>query len=130
MAQLFSKGDKLLKEQMDKTVLALKAAYPKFVEAYFSIREIVDPATHTTAFDGVVRSAETKQPVPASVEIAELHVKTQTDMEGHFEFKPVKHGVYTIKVKAEGPGYMPKIISQVTIKLGRTTHLNIALQPV
>lgn len=52
IAALFKENDQILTDQMDRLIEQFRAAYPDFVQTYFSTRIIVDPPAKTKRTNG------------------------------------------------------------------------------
>jgi len=128
LKNLIKEGDQVLKLQMDKTVLGLKATHPDFVTAYKSNRIIIDPAKSATTLKGVIVSATDKSPVSGAVIIiVETGNKVSANDKGTYQVKPIPAGTYTINITA--PKHKDKTVKEVAVKQGQINTLDFAIDP-
>jgi hypothetical protein len=126
--KLFALTDSILKDQMDKTLQALKLTNPDFVTTYFKNRIIVDAAKTTTSLKGIITSAANNSFVPnATVTIGNSTYQTTTDATGQYQIKPIAAGTYAIAIAAKG--YLPLSIPALQVKQGKINKKNISLTP-
>ena len=130
----FRETDNILKQQMDRMVIAFKPANPDFVKAYFSNRAIIDPASIATKIVGLVTGAADEKPIKDAAVTATGTsgqatgtVKTTTTTRlGNYTLKPLPPGDYTIKFEA--PGFQTFTETQFQAKLGTNNHLDAAME--
>ena len=77
---------------------------------------------------GVVRDAQTGQPIPAAVRVEGIHHLVFTDPEVGDYHRLLLPGTYTVWYYA--PGYVPQCIPNVTVGSDAATRLDLALQPL
>lgn len=77
---------------------------------------------------GSVFDAKTKEPLPgASVFLSGIGTTTVADSKGNFSIRNVAAGSYTLS--GSFLGYKPFTTEEVTLRIGDTTYLQIALHP-
>lgn len=124
---LIKEIDALLKDQMDKTVVAFKPTKPDFLNSYKTARTIIDPNTTTTQLKGKVIDSVTKLPLKgANIEInANPIINILSNKLGNYIAKPLTAGTYKVTISLEG--YESIIIDALNIKLGQITKQDFAL---
>lgn len=128
LKSLIKETDKILKEQMDKTVIGFKAASPDSVSTYKANRVIIDPNKAATKLKGVItNSGDNAFIQSANVLIVETGNTATTNELGEFEIKPLVAGTYTVKVSAAS--FSEKQQTGIKIKQGQITHLDMGLDP-
>jgi Carboxypeptidase regulatory-like domain len=128
LKNLFKEADNILKLQLDKTIVSLKATQPNFVSTYKSNRIILDPSKTTTALKGTIQSSADKSFIAgATILVVETETKVVSNNLGEYEIKPVSIGQYTITVSA--PKYNNTTVKEVSIKQGQSNKLDIVLNP-
>lgn len=76
---------------------------------------------------GVVRDASTRETLPgANVLLREPGMGTITDMDGHFEFKEVPVGRYTLEVRFVG--YKPVVIPEIVVGSGKEVVRDVEME--
>jgi hypothetical protein len=126
LTALFKQADTVLKEQMDKLIVAFRADHPDFVKTYEANRIIIDPASKTTQLKGKVTSKTDGLPIKgAAVKVVEANVTVLTDSKGDYSIKPIVIGKYTIRFSAAG--FETKEIDDVDAKKGSVGVLNVAI---
>ena len=126
-------ADTVLKLQIDKTIVTLKASNPDFVSTYKTNRVILDPSKTSTTLKGVVTSSADNSFIKgASILIVETSAtpvppkrEATTNEMGEYEIKPVPSGKYSIKATATK--YKENLITEVSIKQGQINKLDISL---
>lgn len=126
LTALFKQADTILKEQMDKLVVGVRASHPDFVRSYESNRIIIDAASTTTQLKGKVISELDRTPIKgATVKVAEANITVQTDAKGEYLIKPIVVGKYTLIFSAAG--FVTQEIEGVDAKKGAVNVQNVAL---
>jgi hypothetical protein len=126
LSSLFKQADTILKERLDKLVVAFRAEHPDFVKSYEANRIIIDAASTTTQLKGKVTGKSDGLPIKgATVKVVEANLTAQTDAKGEYLIKPIVVGKYTITFSKEG--FTSKEIDDVDAKLGAVNVLNVAL---
>jgi Carboxypeptidase regulatory-like domain len=126
LKQFFKETDAILENQMDKLVVTFKTTNPDFVKTYFSVRQIISPATTTTQLKGIITNKSDQTPIKdATVTIVELETTQKTKSSGEYLFKPIPNGTYTIRVTKEGFQTFEK--DEIKVKLGQIRHLDVEL---
>ena len=128
LVQLEKQTDSILKNQLDKLVISFKADAPDFVSDYKNGRIIVDAPTSVTQIRGKVLNASDNSPSKnATVEIiGSSSLKTNTNIEGNFTFKPVTPGSYKINVTPEGS--TETTTSSIEVKTGKAAKVQISIK--
>lgn len=127
LAELFKKGDFILKYQIDKLVLPLKKTAPDYYKEYKNNRRIVDPGSTATALQITVKDAATGKAVNgASIMVEALKWEALTDEQGEAIAKPVAFGEYKATVKKEG--YQTQNIDALKATLGKTNNVEVLLK--
>lgn len=128
MVQLFKEADVILKLQLDKRVVALKAQHPDFVTEYKSNRILIDAAKTTTQFKGsVTRKSDGARIANASIKLDNTLYETQTDENGLFVIKEIPFGNYTATATSEG--LLAIEATPVQIKRGRINKIKFNMFP-
>lgn len=126
LEQLFKEADYILKEQMDKLVVAFRASHPNFVATYQTTRIIIDPSKTTTQLRGKITDQTTNLPVKnALVEVIEAQITVKSNSKGDYLVKPLPSGTYTLRISATN--YPTKEIDEVVAKLGEINILNVKI---
>jgi hypothetical protein len=126
LKQLLRETDSILKNQMDKLVVAFRANNPNFVATYETNRIIVDPSKTTTQLRGKITNKIDGTPIKnANVQIVEANISVQTNSKGEYLVKPLPIGQYTVRITAQG--FETKEIDEVDAKLGVVNVLNVAV---
>ena len=124
----------ILRHQMDRMVIAFKAANPDFVNQYFANRIIIDPASTTTKIIGLVTNAADEKPLKdatvtvtgTSGQATGVTKTATTTFHGKYSLKPLLPGDYTISVTATG--FQTFEQTQFNAKLGTNNRLNAAME--
>ncbi len=127
--QLVREIDNLLKNELDKLVMAIEPDNPDFVATYKTSRFIYNPATQTTQLRGTVKDELQKLPVGnVTVElIGTTTVVVQTNKAGNFTIKPLAPGMYKIRLRAEG--YTDTEVDELVVKLGQVNKMEVGIKP-
>jgi len=134
LAKMFCDTDAILKGQMEKIVVAFRAANPDFVTGYESNRIIIDPATTTTKITGLVINSADEKPVKDATVTATgtngqatgVTKSTTTSSTGKYALKPLPPGEYTIKLEAAG--FQTVTETQFQTKIGTNNHLDVGME--
>lgn len=82
----------------------------------------------TGKIQGVVRDAETNEPLPyVSVMIVNTEIGTSTDEKGRFFILHVLPGKYALEISSVG--YQPLFLEEVTVVIDQTVRISVALVP-
>lgn len=122
--------DAILKDQLDKLVVAFKPTKPDFVNSFKNARVIIDPSKTTTQLKGKILDASTKLPIKGAI-VEILGATTSTIIStkaGVYTLKPANAGIHTIKVTAEG--YNPITTDELTVKTGQINKQDIKLTEI
>jgi hypothetical protein len=127
--QLIKEIDALLKNELDKLVVAIETDNPDFVATYKNCRFIYNPATQTTQLKGKVLNALEKVPVGnVTVElIGTATVVAQTNKAGNFTIKPLAPGIYKVRLRAEG--YADAELDELVVKMGQVYRTELGIKP-
>jgi Carboxypeptidase regulatory-like domain len=126
LSNLFKQADTVLKEQMDKLIVAFRAEHPDFVKTYEANRIIVDAASTTTQLKGKVTAQADGLPIKGvTVSVAGANLTVLTDAKGEYLIKPIVVGKYTVTFSKEG--FTSKEIGDVDAKKGAVNVLNVAI---
>jgi len=126
---LFKETTTLLKTQLDKLALQLKATEPDFFITYTNNRIVVNAATsHTEAAGTATDSLTAAALYGVIVTVFGQTFTTTTALDGSFTLLIPDPGIYTIIFNKTG--YQTLQVANVEIKLGETTTLNVELIPV
>lgn len=127
IVQLFKEIDSILLNQMDKLIVTFRTAKPDFVETYFNVRLITDPAVTATQLKGTITSAADGSAIKnAAVTVVELSKTAKTKSTGEYSFKPIAKGTYTVRVVKEG--FKDFEADEVEVKLGEVNRLDVVLE--
>ena len=128
LGKLIKTADNLLKSQMDKIMADYIVANPGFYSTYVRNRVIVDPATTATQIKGIITSDVTKGPLPDSlIEVVGHEQKASTTADGKYVIKPLPPGTHSITISKTG--FKSQTVTELVVKLGRITRLNMQLSP-
>ena len=124
----------ILRHQMDRMVIAFKAANPDFVNQYFANRIIIDPATTTTKIVGIVTNTTDEKTIKDATVTATgtagqatgVTKSTITSSLGKYTLNPLPPGDYTVTIKATG--FKDFTQTQFEAKLGTNNHLDAAME--
>ncbi len=127
--QLIREIDALLKNELDKLVMAIEPDNPDFVATYKNCRFIYNPATQTTQLRGKVLNANGKVPVGNAVVelIGTTTMVAQTNKAGNFTIKPLAPGTYKVRLRAEG--YADAELEELVVKLGQVNRTELGMKP-
>jgi len=124
----FKEADEILKLQIDKRIVALKADHPDFVAEYKSNRILIDAAKTTTQFKGTVtRKSDGAKVANAIVKLDNTIYQTTTDEKGAFVIKEIPYGNYT--ATATSPGLIAVEAAPIQIKRGQINKMKFVLLP-
>ena len=131
---IFREVDAILRNQMDRIVIAFRAANPDFVKEYFSNRIIIDPATTATKITVTIINIADEKPIKNATVTATgtngqatgVIKSTTTSSLGKYTLKPLPPGDYTITVQATGFNNFTQ--TEFQAKLGVNNHLNAAME--
>lgn len=121
--------DKLLKDEMDKTIRIFKPTHPDLISNYKFARIILDPAHTVTQLRGIITNSLDNAPLK-NAQIAITGPKNLTkksNTAGEYSFKPATKGTYNITVSLDG--FETRSIDDFKIKMGKITTLDISLIP-
>lgn len=121
-----SDAKKFLKNRMDKLVVVFNAGNEDFVKNYFNARIIIDPKTDKTRIGFFVTDADGNAIAGAEVKIVELGITGFTNKKGFLKIVAIQHGTYTVQCKADG--YTDAEITEVLVKQGQNTKVEITLK--
>ncbi len=94
---------------------------------YLSIPDVAVAQVRGT-IRGVVLDAEQQSPLPgATLMLLPQETGTTTDLDGVFRFDNVDAGAYTLRVSYVG--FTARFIPDVVVSPGRTTQVNVSLNP-
>ena len=128
LRNLIKETDKVLKEQMDKTVVGFKTTNPDFTKTYKTNRIILDPSKTATTLQGTVtNSADNTFVVGATVAIEGTKLNAITNDKGEYEIKPITIG--TANLIASASKFKDKRISNIAVKKGQINKQDISLDP-
>ena len=125
----------ILRHQMDRMVIAFKAANPDFVNQYFANRIIIDPSTTTTKIVGIVtnmanntviKDAQITATGTSGAATGIIKTAKSTTL-GKYTLKPLPPGDYTISIAK--PNFTPFEQTEFQAKLGMNNHLDVAMKP-
>jgi Carboxypeptidase regulatory-like domain len=126
LTALFKQADTVLKEQMDKLIVAFRADHPDFVKTYEANRIIVDAGSTATQLKGKVTGQADGLPIKdVTVKVVEANLTVLTDAKGEYLVKPIIVGKYTVTFSKEG--FTSREIDDVDAKKGAVNVLNMAI---
>jgi hypothetical protein len=131
LAELFDETDAILKDRMDKLVVAFKAEHPDFVRTYEATRRIIKPPHTTTQLKVCVTDKTTKSPLKNAVVTVKPMTNggepasITTDSTGEALFKPTAHGAYTVTITANG--FTTYENDEITVLMGEVNKLDVEL---
>lgn len=126
LKKLFAETNAVLKLQMDKIVIGLKASHPDFIATYKTNRVIVNPSKTTTSLKGTITNAIDGSAIEAaSILIIETDTKIITNKKGEYQIKPIPAGTYSIKISADK--YKETRKAEIIIKQGQINKQDISL---
>lgn len=118
LRQLFRDGQKIFR-------------YEHAIRKQFIFTDLLylDKGSGTAGLRGTITNAHTGQPVPnATLTIVQTSESDITSEKGKYQVSPMAHGVYSIRVVAEG--YEEHVIPEQEVLVGTISTLNIPLSPV
>ena len=128
LKNLYLKADNTLKNEVDKIMADYIDTNPDFHNTYFSNRIIVDPATTASQIKGIVTNMLTKKPIAdATIEVLENGQKINTIADGKYVIKPLPPGTHSVTISKTG--FKSQTVTELIVKLGRITRLNMQLSP-
>lgn len=128
MKLLFKEADEILKQQMDKRIVALKIQYPDFVSEYKSNRMLIDATRTTTQFKGIViSSADGSRVSNATVQLDNTLFQSFSDENGTFVIKDIPFGSYTTTAISEGHETIAAF--PIQIKRGKINKIKFSMIP-
>lgn len=116
----------ILKNQMDKSIVILKATNPDFVSTYLANRVIIDPPKGQTQLKGKIVNIMDKMPIEGATVAIDTFTAV-TDVNGKFQIGNMRLGTYNLEVLADGFEQAPQ--ASVLIKQGKINVFAIALKP-
>lgn len=116
----------ILKNQMDKSIVILKATHPDFVSTYLANRVIIDPPKGQTQLKGKITNSLNKMPVEGATVAIDTFTAV-TDANGKFQIGNMRLGTYNLEVLADGFEQAPQ--ASILIKQGKINVFAIALKP-
>jgi len=122
---LFKRVDDLLVHNLDKLMMQFKNSHPEFFEAYFNNRKIIDLGMHHTRLGGTITDADGNPLSEVTIKAVEADLKTETDIEGVYLFKPFIAGIFTIIF--EKTGYLSITQTLVEVGLGKNVVLDLKM---
>ena len=126
---LFKESDIILKEHMDKTVLALQTTYPDFVLSYKENRVVIDPKKTSARLKGKVISAVDGSPIHGAViSLDNTLFAAISNSKGKYAINYIPFGDYAAIVTA--PSFADINGDTVKIKLGKITILDVEMLPL
>jgi hypothetical protein len=129
LSALFKTTDELLREQMDKAIVAYCPLHPDFFNEYNTSRTIFDPPTVHTTLTGTLLDHLGNPVEDAEVSITSPNFSrtTLTDEDGLYSMT-AKSGTFHLTAKHNNEAIYEK--SNLKIKQGQINHLNINLLTV
>ena len=134
---LFEANDSILKDRMDKLVIAFKAANPEFVQTYEAMRRVVKPPTTVTQLSCTITDKTTAAPIKNATVTAtpnpteppdnadSVPYTALSDQLGKYSIKPIHNGTYTITITALG---YPNFVTELEIIMGELNDLDVELE--
>jgi hypothetical protein len=128
LKQLFKETDALLKTQLDKLALQLKATEPDFYITYKNNRIIIDAGTlHSQAAGLITDSLTSAALYGVIVTVIGQTFTTTSVLDGSYNLLIPTPGIYTIVFTKAG--YQTLQVVNVEVVLEQTTTLNVQLVP-
>ena len=122
---LINGANDILRSQLDPAAMALKVLSPEFVQQYFLVREIDDPAYHRLALRLHVSDSVTHEPVDdAEVRIEPGAIRRRTTELGNCQVDHMDPGI--IQIIVQKFGYTTQSLN-APINDGNTTELVVML---
>jgi hypothetical protein len=126
LKSLIKQADTVLKLQLDKTIVGLKATKPDFVATYKTNRIILDPSKTTTTLKGTVtNSVDITFIAGAKIVLDPLGLTATTNNLGEYEIKPISADTYSVIVTATK--YQSLKVSDIVIKQGQINKQDFTL---
>jgi Carboxypeptidase regulatory-like domain len=129
LAELFEKGDDILRKKIDKLALSFKKRHPGFYELLSKSRMIVDSPHRPTQIKGKITAADSGKPLRlVQVRIIDSEWQSVTNQRGNFALKTIPIGIHHLIIQKEG--YAAQEIKDLEVKLGKALVVNVVLQPL
>lgn len=117
-----------LKRKLDNNMEAFRQRLPKFYSAYKDARIIMDSGSTGTGLKGTVKDADTEMVLDNVLfELPERGATAKSNERGHYSFKRLKPGKFSLVISAEG--YEEKEI-KVEITEGKVSDADLSLKRV
>lgn len=124
---LFSQADTILKSKIDKYITLVSDSHPDFYNQYKQQRIIVDLGHHYVSLEGKVLDSATASPVEGvKVLLVESGLEITTRSTGHFRFKSLPAGNYTLQITAKN--YQTQVLPNIPIVEGRDFYQIVRLE--
>lgn len=129
LAELFDKGDDILRKKIDKLALSFKKRHPGFYELLIKSRMIVDSPHRPTQIKGKITAADSGKPLRlVQVSIIDSEWQSVTNQRGNFALKTIPIGSHHLLIQKEG--YAAQEINDLEVKLGKALVVNVVLKPL
>ncbi|MEO8147045.1 MAG: carboxypeptidase-like regulatory domain-containing protein [Bacteroidia bacterium] len=118
-----------LKFRLDAGMEQFRISHPDFYNEYFNARIIIDLKGPSTGIKGNVEDkVSTLKLRNAKITLVEIDSTRKSTKTGHYSFKKLEPGIYTMKVEVEG--YEDLIINNITVNAGYLTALNLQMNKI
>ena len=124
----FDEADELLKEQLDNAIAPFRTSHPDFYNRYFENRKIINNPTSHTKARGLITDNNGNPLFNVAVTVFGQTYTTTSLLNGTYSLKIPVPAIYTIIFTL--PGYQTLQVTNIEIKLGQATTLNVTLIPV
>ena len=127
IAKLMVEIDAILKKQLDKMMVTLTKTDPELVSLWENARTIKKPQRTVTQLVVKVQAKEDSKPVADRLVLAVNGIETpaRTNAEGEAIFKPIKNGIYDVKVMVEGSE--PMVLKSCRIWMGKINRVEMVV---
>jgi hypothetical protein len=127
MVEHIRRGNKILKNQLDKLMSGLMETQQHFYYVYFNNRAIIDASTTHTQIKGKVTDALTGAAIyGATIEVVETKQTATTSPNGNYAVKHLKPDIYTVTISK--PGFKSQTKTVVVVKLGQVSRVSFKLE--
>jgi len=130
LRELFKKGGKLLRNDLDELMDQFESTHPDFYSDYHNARKIVNRGIRhrlNNALSGKVTGPDGVTPIEkATVRLVNANRQTETTELGNYTFDQAPDGQYIVEVTKEG---MAPFTSTVLLLKEKPMVLNVSLQP-
>lgn len=123
--------DNLLERQLDRMVNTLATTKPELVSQWYMARKVLKPGRTVTQVQFLVLNKDTTEPIYQATTMLTkggITISTATNISGEALVKPLKEGLYDIRVTM--PGYEDFVLLQYRVVRGKINRITVELEAV